>query len=66
MYREHTVFISCRLHALLSNGAAFYSKLNGTKIMACRQVWISNKNVCVLYHVTAAAGLLREPQPRPS
>lgn len=37
-----------------------------TKIMACRQVWISNKNVCVLYHVTAAAGLLREPQPSPS
>lgn len=33
--------------------------------MACRQVWISNKNVCVLYHVTAAAGLLKEPQPRP-
>ncbi len=31
--------------------------------MASRQAWISNKNVCVLYRVTAAAGLLREPQP---
>ena len=30
--------------------------------MAGRQAWISNKNVCVLYRVTTAAGLLREPQ----
>lgn len=30
--------------------------------MASRQAWISNKNVCVLYRVTAAAGRLSEPQ----
>lgn len=41
----------------------FYNTLKWTKIMASRQAWISNKNVCVLYRVTTAAGLLREPQP---
>ena len=34
--------------------------------MARRRAWIAHKNVCALYRVTAAAGLLREPQPGPS